>query len=94
MAKAKSKLEEALDDMEDELERGKHSRSELEKMRRKVENDLRLAQESLDHVERERKEMEAAVGRKNREIASLGDKLETEQSQVTKGLKQIKECGV
>ena len=94
LIKVKNKLEGALDEMEDQVEREKRGKNEAEKQRRKIECDLRLAQETIDHVERNKKEMEAAVNRKNNEIASLNDKIEQEQALVAKGLKQVKECGV
>ena len=83
-----------MDDLEDTVEKEKHARIEAEKQKRKIEGDLRLANETLDYVERSKKELETAVERKNKEISSLNEKLEKEQNLVSKGLKQIKECGV
>ena len=88
------KLEQSLDELEDDLEREKRLKLEQDKQRKKVENDLRAVEENLDSVERNKSELEDAICRKNKESAVLVEKLQDEQRLVAKSSKQIKECGV
>lgn len=64
---------------------------DVEKAKRKVEGDLKLTQEAVADLERNKKELEQAVQRKDKELASVTAKLEDEQSLVGKLQKQIKE---
>ena len=88
------KLEQSLDELEDDLEREKRLKLEQDKQRKKVENDLRAVEESFNVVERSKSELEDVICRKNKELAALVEKLEDEQRLVAKSSKQIKECGV
>merc|ERR1712038_2244622 len=62
-----------------------------EKERRKVEGELKVTQESVSDLERSKKELEAAIGRKEKDFSALASKLEDEQSLVAKVQKTIKE---
>ena len=88
------KLEQSLDELEDDLEREKRLKLEQDKQRKKVENDLRAVEENFNVVERSKSELEDVICRKNKELAALVEKLEDEQRLVAKSSKQIKECGV
>ena len=89
--KVKGKLEQALDECEDSLEREKKSRSDIEKLKRKVEGDLKLTQEAVSDLERVKSELNQTIQRKEKELASLGAKIEDEQTLGGKYSKQIKE---
>lgn len=52
---------------------------------------MKLTQEAVADLERNKKELEQAVQRKDKELASVTAKLEDEQSLVGKLQKQIKE---
>merc|ERR1712127_537340 len=91
MNKVKGKLEQSLDECEDTLEREKKSKGDVEKMKRKVEGDLKLTQEAVSDLERVNSEMNGALQRKEKELASLGAKIEDEQTLGNKYSKQIKE---
>ena len=89
--KVKAKLEQALDECEDSLEREKKSKGDVEKLKRKVEGDLKLTQEAVSDLERVRSELNQHIQRKEKEIASIGAKIEDEQTLASKYSKQIKE---
>merc|ERR1712127_622883 len=89
--KVKGKLEQSLDECEDTLEREKKAKGDVEKMKRKVEGDLKLTQEAVSDLERVNSEMNGALQRKEKELASLGAKIEDEQTLGNKYSKQIKE---
>merc|ERR1719228_2603901 len=69
----------------------KRSRGDIEKQRRKIEGELKITQESVSELERSKKELEAHIGRKEKELGGLGAKLDDEQSLVGKVQKVIKE---
>merc|ERR1719228_2633078 len=69
----------------------KRSRGDIEKQRRKIEGELKITQESVSELERSKKELEAHIGRKEKELGGLGAKLDDEQSLVGKVQKSIKE---
>merc|ERR1712127_842490 len=91
MNKVKGKLEQSLDECEDTLEREKKAKGDAEKMKRKVEGDLKLTQEAVSDLERVNSEMNGALQRKEKELASLGAKIEDEQTLGNKYSKQVKE---
>jgi myosin heavy subunit len=91
LSKIKQKLENTLDDLESSLEKEKRGRAELEKQRRKIESDLKVTQEVVSELERTKKEMEAVILRRDRDMGTYSSKLEEEQSNVSKVLKNIKE---
>ena len=90
----KAKLEATLDDIEDALEREKRSRLEQERNKRKAEAEVKSLNAALEAADRLKKETEVQVARREKEIAALVDKLNNEQTCLTKANKQIKECGV
>merc|ERR1711981_641506 len=87
----KGKLEQALDECEDSLEREKKTKSDVEKLKRKVEGDLKLTQEAVSDLDRVKNELNQTVQRKEKEIASMSAKIEDEQTLGGKYGKQIKE---
>merc|ERR1719208_738514 len=89
--KIKSKLESTLDELQDSFEREKRSRADIEKMRRKVAGALKVTQETVSDLERQRKELENNIGRKEKDLSGLTNKLDDEKSLVSKVQKAIKE---
>ena len=89
--KVKGKLEQSLDECEDSLEREKKAKSDVEKIKRKVEGDLKLTQEAVSDLERIKSELSQTVQRKEKELASMGAKIEDEQTLGSKYSRQIKE---
>merc|ERR1711937_312179 len=79
------------DECEDALEREKKSKGEVEKLKRKVEGDLKLTQEAVADLERIRAELQQTVMRKEKELSSVGAKIEDEHTLGSKYGKQIKE---
>ena len=90
----KAKLEATLDEAEDALEREKKARLEQERNKRRSEAEVKSMQAALDALQRSKKEVETATTRKEKEISALTDKLNNEQTNLSKANKQIKECGV
>merc|ERR1712042_322366 len=90
LSRVKGKLEQALDEAEDALEREKKVKGDVEKSKRKIEGDLKLTQEAVSDLERVRAELNQAVARKEKEY-SAGAKIEDEASLGSKYSKQIKE---
>merc|ERR1711963_619272 len=84
LSKVKGKLEQSLDECEDALEREKKSKGDAEKMKRKVEGDLKLTQEAVSDLERIISELGQTVQRKEKGIASIGAKIEDEQTLASK----------
>merc|ERR1712029_372778 len=80
LSRLKSKLEQSLDEAEDSLEREKKAKSDIEKIKRKVEGDLKLTQEAVADLERIRSELGQTVQRKEKELSSMGAKIEDEQT--------------
>merc|ERR1740131_497934 len=91
LSKVKGKLEQALDECEDTLEKEKKSKGDVEKLKRKVEGDLKLTQEAAGDLERVNSEIGQAVARKDKEVASVAAKIEDEQTLGGKYSKQVKE---
>merc|ERR1712109_149984 len=89
--KVKGKLEQALDEVEDALEREKKTKGDVEKIKRKVEGDLKLTQEAVADLERIKSELGQTVQRKEKELSSMGAKIEDEQTLGSKYSRQIKE---
>merc|ERR1719270_1399120 len=79
LSKVKGKLEQSLDECEDALEREKKAKGDVEKMKRKVEGDLKLTQEAVSDLERVRAELNQTIQRKEKEVSSIGAKIEDEQ---------------
>merc|ERR1711892_1162897 len=91
LSKVKGKLEQSLDECEDALEREKKSKGDVEKLKRKVEGDLNLTQEAVADMERVKSELQQTVMRKEKELGSVGAKIEDEHTLGSKYGKQIKE---
>merc|ERR1719443_2821623 len=91
LGKVKAKLEQALDESEDSLEREKKSKSDVEKLKRKIEGDLKLTQEAVADLERVKSELNQTITRKEKEISSMSAKIEDEQTLGSKYAKQLKE---
>merc|ERR1712183_1011163 len=91
LSKVKGKLEQSLDESEDALEREKKSKGDVEKLKRKVEGDLKLTQEAVSDLERVKTELQQTLMRKEKELGSVGAKIEDEQTLGGKYSKQIKE---
>merc|ERR1711878_238609 len=64
---------------------------DVEKIKRKVEGDLKLTQEAVSDLERIKSELGQTVQRKEKELASMGAKIEDEQTLGSKYSRQIKE---
>merc|ERR1719458_1317226 len=94
LSKVKGKLEQALDECEDGLEREKKAKGDVEKLKRKVEGDLKLTQEAVSDLERIKSELSQSVQRREKEISSIGAKIEDEQTLGSKYSKQVKELQV
>merc|ERR1719385_483386 len=80
LSRVKGKLEQALDEAEDALER-----------KRKVEGDLKLTQEALADLERVKGELQGAAARKDKEGSALAAKIDDESTLGAKYAKQAKE---
>merc|ERR1712227_1000809 len=91
LMRIKQKLESTLDELEGSVDKEKRSRGNLEKERRKIEGELKIMQETVAELERSRKELEAQIARKDSEMSGFANKLEDEQSLVSKVQKSIKE---
>merc|ERR1719411_1513183 len=91
LSKVKGKLEQSLDECEDALEREKKSKGDVEKIKRKIEGDLKLTQEAVSDLERINAELAQTIQRKEKELSSMGAKIEDEQTLASKYSKQIKE---
>merc|ERR1711884_356981 len=89
--KVKGKLEQALDECEDSLEREKKTKGDVEKLKRKVEGDLKLTREAVSDLERVRSELSQTIQRKEKEISSMSAKIDDEQTLGSKYSKQVKE---
>merc|ERR1719438_218573 len=80
LSRVKGKLEQALDEAEDSLER-----------ERKVEGDLKMSQEAINDLDRVKSELNQGLARKEKEHSALSAKIEDEASLASKYAKQIKE---
>merc|ERR1719297_195748 len=91
LMRIKQKLESTLDELEGSVDKEKRNRGNLEKERRKIEGELKIMQETVAELERSRKELEAQIARKDSEMSGFANKLEDEQSLVSKVQKSFKE---
>ncbi|CAB1342054.1 unnamed protein product [Coregonus sp. 'balchen'] len=89
--KAKSKLEQQVDDLEGSLEQEKKVRMDLERAKRKLEGDLKLSQETLMDLENEKQQLDEKLKKKDFEGSQLLGKVEEEQSLSAQLQKKIKE---
>merc|ERR1712131_558751 len=60
-------------------------------MKRKIEGDLKLTQEAVSDLERIKSELQQTLMRKEKELSSIGAKIEDEHTLGSKYAKQIKE---
>merc|ERR1719208_178428 len=67
------------------------TKGDVEKLKRKVEGDLKLTQEAVSDLERVRSELNQTIQRKEKELNSMGAKIDDEQTLASKYSKQIKE---
>merc|ERR1712121_159442 len=91
LSKVKGKLEQSLDECEDSLEREKKAKGDVEKLRRKLEGDLKLTQEAVGDLDRIKADLTNTIQRKEKELASMGAKIEDEGTLGNKYNKQVKE---
>merc|ERR1719479_304377 len=91
LSKVKGKLEQSLDECEDALEREKKSKGDVEKTEEDIQGDLKLTQEAVADLERVRSELQQTMMRKEKELSSVGAKIEDEHTLGSKYTKQIKE---
>merc|ERR550519_347253 len=91
LSKVKGKLEQSLEECEDSLEREKKAKGDVEKLKRKLEGDLKLTQEAVGDLDRIKADLTATVQRKEKELASMGAKIEDEGTLGNKYNKQVKE---
>merc|ERR1712115_558554 len=91
LSKVKGKLEQSLDECEDSLEREKKAKGDVEKLKRKLEGDLKLTQEAVGDLDRIKADLTATVQRKEKELASMGAKIEDEGTLGNKYNKPVKE---
>merc|ERR1719449_363200 len=91
LSRVKGKLEQALDEAEDALEREKKVKGDVEKAKRKVEGDLKLTQEALADLERVKGELQGGAARKDKEGSALAAKIDDEATLGSKYAKQAEE---
>merc|ERR1712226_58283 len=91
LSKVKGKLEQSLDECEDTLEREKKAKGDVEKLKRKIEGDLKLTQEAVGDLDRIKADLSATLQRKEKELSSMGAKIEDEGTLGNKYNKQVKE---
>merc|ERR1719211_258322 len=91
LSRVKAKLEQALDEAEDALEREKKVKGDVEKSKRKIDGDLKMTQEAVSDLDRIKAELVQTVARKEKEYQALAAKIEDEASLGSKYSKQIKE---
>uniref|UniRef100_A0AAZ3PHI1 Myosin-7B n=1 Tax=Oncorhynchus tshawytscha TaxID=74940 RepID=A0AAZ3PHI1_ONCTS len=91
LTKAKTKLEQQVDDLEGSLEQEKKLRMDLERSKRKLEGDLKLAQESIMDLENDKQQADEKIKKKEFETTQLLSKIEDEQSLGAQLQKKIKE---
>merc|ERR1712181_56525 len=91
LSRVKGKLEQALDEAEDALEREKKVKGDVQKLQRKVEGDMKLTQEAVCDLERVKEDMAATLQRKEKESACVSAKIEDEKTLGFKYTKQVKE---
>merc|ERR1712180_461523 len=84
-------LEQSLDECEDSLEREKKAKGDVEKLKRKLEGDLKLTQEAVGDLDRIKADLTNTIQRKEKELASMGAKIEDEGTLGNKYNKQVKE---
>merc|ERR1712115_583227 len=91
LSKVKGKLEQSLDECEDSLEKEKKAKGDVEKLKRKIEGDLKLTQEAVGDLDRIKADLTNTIQRKEKELASMGAKIEDEGTLGNKYNKPVKE---
>ncbi|XP_037101790.1 myosin-7B-like, partial [Syngnathus acus] len=91
LTKAKSRLEQHVDNVESSLEQENRVRTELEKNKRRLEADLKLSHDSVKDLEDQKKGLEERMNKKEFELGHLQSKLDDEQNLVAQLQNRIKE---
>nr|XP_040046935.1 myosin heavy chain, skeletal muscle, adult-like [Gasterosteus aculeatus aculeatus] len=91
LTKAKTKLEQQVDDLEGSLEQQKKVNLDLERSRRRLEGDLKLSLETIMDLENERQHVEERLKKKDFDISGLQNTVDDEQVLSTQLQKKIKE---
>ncbi|OXB53222.1 hypothetical protein ASZ78_014545, partial [Callipepla squamata] len=91
LTKAKTKLEQQVDDLEGSLEQEKKLRMDLERAKRKLEGDLKLSHDSIMDLENDKQQLDEKLKKKDFEISQIQSKIEDEQALGMQLQKKIKE---
>lgn len=70
--RAKIKLEQAIDELEDRIERERRNRLDKEKQKRKVDGELKLAEEQIEDLHRTKRDLEEKIKQKEASLHDLG----------------------
>jgi chromosome segregation ATPase len=89
--RGKLKLERAIEDIEDSLERERRQRMDLDKQKRKAESELTAAEENISEISDRKTELESKLQNVEDEWRAMNSKLGEEQSLVAKLQRQLKE---
>merc|ERR1719210_166410 len=89
--KDKKKVESELSETRQDLEKEKRAKADLDKNLRKKDAELKDTQGQLDDMTRQKNEAEDTIRRKESEISNLQSAVESEQNNVTKCQRQIKD---
>ena len=89
----KVKLESTLDDLEDELQVERKSKTNIEKSRRKLEGDVKRCLEVIDEKEKINNALKQTLSKREKELAHMVAKLDDEQTVIIKNVKQVKDLG-
>ena len=87
----KVKLESTLDDLEDELQVERKSKTNIEKARRKLEGDVKRCLEVIDEKEKMNNALKQTLSKREKELAHMVAKLDDEQTVIIKNVKQVKD---
>ncbi|KAI8508875.1 motor [Branchiostoma belcheri] len=91
LSKLKVKLEQTLDDLEDNLEHEKKIRGDVDRVKRKLENDFKNTLDLVSETERYKSELEEKLKKREFEINALHAKVEDETSMAQQLQKKVKE---
>ncbi len=61
--RVKTKLEQTLDELEENMEREKRNRQDVEKQKRKAEGELKISQENYDELTKHKQDLESSLKR-------------------------------
>ncbi|KAG9343689.1 hypothetical protein JZ751_013067 [Albula glossodonta] len=91
LTKAKSKLEQQVDDLEGSLEQEKKVRMDLERAKRKLEGDLKLAQECTMDLENEKQQLDEKMKNKIEDEQALGAQLQKKIKELQARIEELEE---